>query len=153
MITININEFTKYDKAAFCEYLLLQNESNFEIKIPKKTLDSKDDNFTMFTEYSHAAYAGQLLFEMADNFKFYYRAVGQALPFTFIIQTKEIEKLAELIYQFDQVFCDRDDNELIEEFEARAMQFYIDAFDRILITAPYGLLCVARECLEKSWKA
>lgn len=152
MITISINEFTKYDQPAIYEFLVLQNETSFEIKIPKKTLESRDDSYTMFSEYSHAAYAGQRLFEIANDFQFYFININQEFPFVFKLKTKEMEKLAELLYIFVQFFYDRDNIELVEDFENNAIDFYITAFDqKIESLGTYGLLCMARECLEKSW--
>lgn len=152
MTTIYINEFSKYDQPAIYEFLVLQKETSFEIKIPKKTLATKDDFYSMFSEYSHAAYAGQKLFEIASKFEFHFININQEFPFVFKMKTEQMEKLAELLYTFVQFFYDRDNIDLVEEFENKAIDFYITAFEQKIETlGTYGLLCMARECLEKSW--
>ena len=150
MIWIDIQFFKNFDKSALYEYFSEKNETNYKICIPKKALYLVPDNYTMFTEYVFAAYAGQQFFEMADSFWFFYVAEKEEAPFTFLITTNKIGKLVDLLYLFIQFFCVHDNKELIEEYEAKALDYYIGAFEDVKKVGPYGLLCVARECLEHS---
>ena len=64
MVQINLNEFFTYDWPQLLEFIRLQDDEEFTITLPKKTVEITDCNFNVFWEYYHAAYVGQELAKM-----------------------------------------------------------------------------------------
>jgi hypothetical protein len=71
MIKININEFQNYDSKSMYEYLLVQNDTEFEIIIPREAVAGINEKYMLAIEFIGAAYAGHLLSEISSCFGYY----------------------------------------------------------------------------------
>ena len=83
MLKININEFQDYDSKSMYEYLLVQNDTEFEIIIPREAVEGIDDQYILAVDFIGAAYAGQLLSEISNCFAYYTPCPNKTKPFCF----------------------------------------------------------------------
>ena len=123
MLKINISDFSNYDSKDVYEFLFLQNETEFEITIPKRSIAHNDENYEVFVEYLSAAYAGQCLSEIARSFAYYVPCVFNLNPFLFQVTITEMEKLADILYLIIQGIHDTTANAPFLTFHGLAADF------------------------------
>lgn len=148
MLKININEFQDYDSKNLYEYLLVQNETEFEIIIPREAVEGIDDNYMLAIEFIGAAYAGQLLSEISSCFAYYTPCPNKAKPFLFQAIVSDIEKMADTLNYVSQGFNDPDGGEPFLDFQVKAADFLNDAFEEKLECKTWGQLHIANKFLE-----
>ncbi len=146
MLTISINEFTGYDSKSLYEFLMLQNQTAFKIKIPKIYVPG-DDNFQVFWEYHQAAYVGHLLSAISESFAYNVPAPSKLQPFIFEIEIKDVEVFADQLSIIIIAFDDLAPDELAIPFQEAACEFFIAAYDEKLVPHTWGLLVVANDNL------
>lgn len=147
MITLHIDEFADYDFKTVYQYLMLQQETSFEILIPKVNVLDKDDKFFVFLDYYLAAYAGQMLNGVASVFSYYVPSVYQVTDFRFQLETPDVEKLADVLYDIVQGYYDPSGGDEEISFYEKASDFHTDAWDN-LHGACWGLIRIAAELME-----
>ncbi len=98
MVKININEFQHYDSKNMYEYLLVQNDTEFEIIIPREAVEGIDDQYMLAIEFIGAAYAGQLLSDISSCFAYYTPSPNKAKPFLFQAIVTNMGKLADTLF-------------------------------------------------------
>ncbi len=146
MLTISINEFTGYDSKSLYEFLMLQNQTEFKIKIPKIYIPG-DDNFQVFWEYHQAAYVGHQLAEIARSFAYYVPAPSKLRPFIFEVEIKDIEIFADQLSSIINAYDENTLEELVIPFQEAACEFFIAAYDNKLVPHTWGLLVIANDHL------
>lgn len=149
MLKININDLSNYNSEDVYEFLFLQNETEFEITIPKRIIARNDENYEVFVEYLSAAYAGQRLSEIAVSFAYYVPSVFNLNPFLFQVIITEMEKLADLLYLIIQGTQNTSGNKPFLTFHGLAADFLNDAYDCKLKCNTWGLLHIANQYLQK----
>ncbi|MEO7264429.1 MAG: hypothetical protein ABIW38_05920 [Ferruginibacter sp.] len=148
MIKIIIPEFIAYESKAIYEFLLLQNDTEFELVIPREaTLNSADEELVMF-EYLNAAYIGQQLSLIADSFGYHVPTPHKKAPFNFQIQINDMEKLADTLYPIIQGFnYNAVEPDEFLQFQDNACDFINDAFTEDYVCNTWGLLYIANQML------
>ncbi len=149
MIKININDLNNCDSKGIYEILVLQNETEFEISIPKRSIACNDENYEVFVEYLSAAYTGQRLSEIAGSFAYYVPSTFNLNPFFFEVTITEMEKLAGILYLIIQGIHDTTGNATFLTFHGLAADFLNDAYDNKLKCNTWGLLHIANQYLQK----
>lgn len=149
MTKINISDFSNYDNKDIYEFLFLQNETEFEITIPKRSIAHDDENYEVFVEYLSAAYAGQRLSEIAGSFAYYVPCTFNLNAFLFEVTITEMEKLADILYLIVQGMHDTTGNEPFLTFHGLAADFLNDAYDNKVECNTWGLLHIANNFLEE----
>ena len=90
MIQIKLSQFKNYDTEMFCEYLEMQEGSNFEVLIPMGYLDEDQLYFDLFWWYHIAAYAGVKLSEIGEDFGYHVPSIFEKqFRFTIVCTDKE----------------------------------------------------------------
>jgi hypothetical protein len=149
MIKININEFTSYDCKSIYEYLLLQNETEFEIIIPREFVEGISNQYELVTEFLSAAYAGQLLSKITSCFAYYTPCPNKTAPFLFQVVITDIEKFADTLHVIIQGFNDCDGGEFFLHFHTNAADFLNNSFEEKVDCKTWGLLHIANKFLQE----
>ena len=147
MIRLNLNEFSSYDSKDVYKFLMLQQENDFEIRIPKSTHPFKNERFDVFWEYLVMAYTGQKLYDISSELSYNVPDAMSKQPFKFIVKINDLEELADLIYELIAVLQEDDPEDTTAEFQIAASTFFIDAYDPKVIPKTWGLLYAAHNFL------
>lgn len=148
MLKININEFQDYDTKSMYEYLLVQNDTEFEIIIPREAVEGIDDQYILAVDFIGAAYAGQLLSEISSCFAYYTPCPNKAKPFLFQAIITDMGKLVDTLYYISQGFNDPDGDETFLDFQVKSAEFLNNAFEEKVECKTWGLLHIANKFLE-----
>ncbi|MCC7515216.1 MAG: hypothetical protein IT212_11055 [Bacteroidia bacterium] len=149
MPKININEFQDYNSKNMYDYLLVQNDTEFEIIIPREAVERIDDQYMLAIEFIGAAYAGQLLSEISSCFAYYTPCLNKAKPFLFQAIVTDIGKLADILIYISQGFNDPDAGEPFSDFHIKSAEFLNDAFEENVQCKTWGLLHIANNFLQE----
>ena len=149
MITINITEFKGYDNKTLYEFLMLQNQTEFQIKIPKYVEEYEGVNFSVFWEYHLMAYVGHRLCEAAESFAYFVPAVSKGTPYSFDVEIKDFEKFTDTLFEIIEFINDEEATDTSNNFELAASNFFSDAFDDKVQTKTWGLLSLANDYLAE----
>ncbi len=144
MLILHIDDFADYDFKTVYEYLMDQEESSFEIIIPKENVPDKDDQFFLFLDYYLAAFAGEKLSEVANTFSYYVPSVSEVSHFSFQVEVSDREKLADVLYFIVRGYYDPGDVGEEFSFYERAAQFHQKAWETFE-AACWGLVQIAAE--------
>jgi hypothetical protein len=148
MLKININEFQDYDSKSMYEYLLVQNDTEFEITIAREAVEGIDDQYILAVDFIGAAYAGQLLSEISSCFAYYTPCPNKAEPFLFQTIITDMGKLADTLHYISQGFNDPDGDETFLDYQVKSAEFLNDAFEEKVECKTWGLLHIANKFLE-----
>lgn len=148
MVKLNINEFKAYDSKAIYEFLLLQNETEFEILIPREAVQGINDKYELLTEFLSAAYAGQVLSEIATCFAYHVPYPNKAVPFCFQVVIMETEKFSDALYFIMQGFNDLDGSDDFVNFHIKSADFLNDAYENKIECSTWGLMHIANNFLQ-----
>lgn len=149
MIKINTNEFKNYENKGIYEFLLLQNETEFEIIIPREAVEGINDQYELVVEFLSAAYAGQLLSAIANCFAYYTPCSNKTMPFYFQVVVTDIEKLTDTFYYIIQGFNDPDGGEIFLDFHTKAADFLNDVYNNKIECKTWGLVHIANNFLQQ----
>lgn len=149
MVKININEFREYNSKNMYEYLLVQNDTEFEIIITREAVEGIDDQYFLATEFIGAAYAGQLLSEISSCFAYYTPCPNKTKPFLFQAIITDMEKLADTLFYISQGFNDLDGGESFLDFHTKSADFLNEAFEERAQCKTWGLLHIANNFLQE----
>jgi hypothetical protein len=149
MIKININEFKSYDSKSIYEFLLLQNETEFEIIIPREAVEGINDQYELVTEFLSAAYAGHLLNAIATCFAYYTPCPNKTAPFYFQGVIADMEKLTDTLYCIIQGFNDPDGGDVFLNFHVSATDFLNDVYEEKIQCSTWGLVHIANNFLQE----
>lgn len=149
MIKININEFKNYESKSIYAFLLLQNETEFEIIIPREAVEGINDQYELVIEFLSAAYAGQLLSMTANCFAYYTPCSNKTMPFYFQAVVTDMEKLADILYYIIQGFNNPDRGETFFDFHTKAAEFLNDAYEEKIDCSTWGLVHIANSFLQQ----
>jgi hypothetical protein len=114
MVTIKIEEFEGYDIDEFTEFLLAQNDDQFEIISQKDGVLFFSPHNELAREFAIAAYIGQRLSEISSTFSYTGASLADAGEFTFQIKTKKIDELADILFLFSGGFGNSELSEPID---------------------------------------
>jgi hypothetical protein len=150
MVRINLTEFLNYELQQLLEFIQLQDDNEYNIALPKKTIAGVDCNFNVYWEYYHAAFAGQELAQISTNFTYTVPCLKQHAHFSFSITIYDKALLCvTLFYLINGVYTHKD-RMLGEQYNAGAAQLYEEAFNGKEDTACWGLIWIANLFLGKS---
>lgn len=149
MTRINIAEFSNYDSKAIYEFLFLQNETVFEIIIPRVAVAGNCESYNIVHEYLAAAYAGQRLSEIASSFAYYVPCVYNSRSVLFEVTIADMEKLTDILYLIIQGFDHTTCGDTFLTFHGQAADFLNDAFEGKIECKTWGLLHIANCYLEE----
>ena len=124
IVKIITSEFNKYDRASLEEYILLQEETEFEIIIPRITYDFGPDlPEWLADEYILCGYAGELLSQTVTKFSYKVPHPFSTDPVIFWVSVEDFDLFIDTLYQV--VKCAINDGEDVETHNA----FYFEACD------------------------
>ena len=148
MTKINILEFAEYDSKAIYEFLFLQNETEFEIIIPRENSAGDHEDVLAMIDYLNAAYAGQLLSKIASHFAYYVPCPLNKAPFFFQLLISNIEIFADTLHIIIQGFnIHAEDDDLFMIYQDKAATFLNEAYDEDYECNTWGLLYIANKLL------
>lgn len=96
---IELQNITNSSKVDIIDLLLDEKKQPFEIYIPKESQQYFSSNENIAFDYGRWAYAGQKLKEVSSAFEYSYVAPTEHESACFTIETKDIQKLAEEIFE------------------------------------------------------
>lgn len=147
MLEINTSEFGDYDQQGLLEYLVLHEETSFQVIMPKKSLPYKDENIAIYWQYYLAALAGQKLSEISTLFEYFVPCEFVAIDFRFHFKTENMEKLSEVLFTIINGCYHV--NDAYNKFHDEGTIFFESAMDGKIKAATWGLLRIADKYLEE----
>src|SRR5688500_15541963 len=94
MQVVNLHDLKNYTTGLITELLSQQNDTMFEIIIPRDQFDPDDQDFPIFWQYHMAAFAGQQLYNVAESFAYEVPCPKKRNPFQFEIEVTTTKRLA-----------------------------------------------------------
>ena len=154
MITIIIEDLQNMEFKEVYQYLMLANETSFEIHIQREaawnTPEEPDmHDWSNLFAYYRAAYAGQKLYEISSHFNYWVPSVETVSPFRFEIEITDIEKFADVLYYIVVGLFNLESQEWEESFENQATIFHGAAWEFEIDVACWGLVYIAGDYLNK----
>ena len=123
MVKIITSEFNNYKRSSLEEYILLQEETEFEIIIPRTTYTfGPDDREWLADEYILCAYAGDMLSQTVTKFSYNVPDPFSTDPVIFRVRVEDPEQFIDVLYEV--VKCAINDGEDVDTH----MIFYNEAF-------------------------
>ena len=147
MVIINIIEFTDYDAAAIHEFLLLQQETEFKIYIPRLPFE-ESDNLDLSVEFLLASYAGQLLGELSTNFSYFVPSPHKKDAFFFEVTIPDLEKFSATLHLIVQGCSYNPDKDRVDSFHDKASEFLNNGLDWDFECHTWGLYHIAVRLME-----
>ena len=124
MVKIITSEFNSYQKSSLEEFILLQEETEFEIVIPRCTYDfGADLPEWLADEYILCAYAGELLSESVTKFSYNVPYTLSTDPVIFRMKVEDMDAFIDALYRV--VKCAINDGEDVDTHNI----FYTEAFE------------------------
>ncbi|MEO6547948.1 MAG: hypothetical protein ABIN94_08100, partial [Ferruginibacter sp.] len=145
----NLSEFYHYELAQLLQFIKLQDETEYNITLPKKTVAGKDCNFNVFWEYYHAAFVGQELSEISTHFTYTVPCVKMAQSFSFQVTVHDEISLAVTLYFLANGLYAKKDAALGDKYDAAAALLLEESFNGKKNTACWGLIWLANLYLCK----
>ena len=151
MVKINISEFVEYDKDSLREYLELQDETEYEIVLPREFWEPLDDDvYLIAIEFILIAYAGELLSKAVNKFSYTVPDPYTESPVKFLVEEGDPDELLDTLFEIIQGFFEHDDREAeYTKFSETAEALYKKFSDDGLVPAACGLWAVAFRLLEE----
>ena len=148
MTKISIPNFLTHTPQSLYIHLLRQNDTEFEIIIPREKLAGIDENNDILFEYLLAAYAGQLLSQVATSFAYYVPCPKRNDSIYFRVIVPDLEKFTDTLYLIIQGFNYSSDDDLNSDFSVDASYFLSNAYDEDYECNTWGLLHIASQYLD-----
>ena len=145
VVRISVNEFAEYDKETLREFIELQEDTEYEIVIPREYMIFTFENVhSIALEYIYWAWAGEILDRAVKKFSY---TVPDAYSKEIVQFRVEIEDEAEFIEALYAVvlgtFNDADNLDEHTAFTDAAFKFYTEFHEDSTVPATIGLLGVA----------
>ena len=150
MLKITTTQLNHHTSKSLYEWLFEQNETEFQISIPRKVKDDTTDNYAIFEEYLLAAYAGHRLSEIAQSFAYHVPAVSSTQPFVFEVKITEKGKMAEVLFIIIQSLNNKIPNEAFLSFHSLAADLLTNVLNDEVECNTWGLLWIAYKYLQKA---
>ena len=150
MLKITTTQLNHHTSKSLYEWLFVQNETTFQIIIPRLDITAKTDNYAVFEEYLLAAYAGHRLSEIAQSFAYHVPAVSSTQPFVFEVTITEKGKMAEVLFIIIQSINDKIPSEIFLSFHSLAADYITNVLNDEVECNTWGLLSIAKQYLQKS---
>ena len=147
MVQINIEDFETYDLEMIHEFLLLQDETHFEIVLCEEKDPARFNNDILHGEFHIASYVGHLISQMSENFSYKVPSEKGELSFSFRGINFDIKKLAALINVLvGFYYTEMEESSL--QFLDEADDYWDKAWTNQIVTPTWGLLRVAYKYAE-----
>ena len=146
MVIITLQDFLQYDRDSIYEYLLLQEETSFEVEMRLLRYPTPGNGVIVQSNYTLAAYVAQLLSGLSK--KFTYSVPGiTALPlFQFRAIIKDMEKLADVL--FNIINGTYYDNSRSKEFHNDIETFWAEVCGYGVSPVAWGLIHIANRYVD-----
>lgn len=95
---IDLFEFADYECYDIFEYLLMQEETVFRIRVDKHFTAPAAEKTEIVTEYFDALYFGEKLSKLSNDFVYYTPSEYSQTPFSYDLITNDMLKLANTLY-------------------------------------------------------
>ena len=147
MQVVNLHDLKNYTSGLIIELLSQQNDTMFEIIIPRDQFDPDDKDFSIFWQYHMAAFAGQQLFNVAESFAYDVPCPKKRKPFRFEIEVTNNKLLAAALAFISCGYFDN--NKAMLKFNQDAADYLSASFEGKIDCATWGLLSIANDHLAK----
>lgn len=142
MTKINLRDFIDYDRDSIHEFLLIQDDTFFEIGVIMDHLPSADSN-DVFAFYSMAGYIGQLLKQISKNFSYSVPGLTAIPDFRFRVRITDMAVLRDFVYHTATgLYCH---NNSYTPFYEERDKFWSAMCAYDVKPAAWGLLQIANE--------
>ena len=142
MLKITTTQLNHHTSKSLYEWLFEQNETTFQITIPRKAIVGTFDNYAIFEEYLLAAYAGHRLSIIAESFAYHVPAINSTQPFVFEATITEKGKLAEVLFIIIQSINEKIPSEIFLSFHSLAADFLSNVINDEVECNTWGLLWI-----------
>jgi len=129
MVQINLPEFYHYNLPQLLEFLNLQDEKEYNITLPKKTVTGIDKNFQVFWEYYNAAFIGQQLYQIASHFTYTVPCTKKIHYFSFQVTIHDSRQMADVLFYLVSGQAKARNRASIAEYNFEAAKLLEDAFN------------------------
>jgi hypothetical protein len=131
---IEINELEGYDLDKIIKLLNAEKKGEFEIAVPKSTVQFHSSSEAIAYDYLQGAYAGQILHDVSEEFNYDYVAPTDHISFEYTVKTTNIARLAEAILKLSYGYGNGSDDDN-EEYDEDVSEF-ADQLESIKIACP-----------------
>ena len=115
--TIDLFEFANYGLNDIYEYLLLQEETVFRIRMEKHFIAPEDQRSEIEAAYFNALYFGEKLSEFSDDFVYYTPSEYNKSAFTYELITADMLKLSNTLYYLIRgIILDESSVDIMEKY-------------------------------------
>lgn len=142
-------DFSDYDYKSIYAYLMVTNETSFRITMPRDSELQQGDKISIVTEYYDALYFGQKLSELSNDFTYSVPSEYSASPFTFELNTADMEKLADTIfYLIKGIVLDSETTAEMEKYWGDKEKFWEQYCNDQIEPVCHGLLHIMENNLK-----
>ena len=149
MLKITTTQLNHHTSKSLYEWLFEQNETEFQITIPRNVSVDKADNYAVFEEYLLAAYVGHRLSEIAQSFAYYVPDANNTQPFVFEATVTDKGKMAEVLFIIIQSINDKIPTEVFLSFHNLAADLLSNVINDEVECNTWGLLWLAKHYLQE----
>ena len=146
MITLSLLNFKNYDRDSIHEYLLLQEETSFEIELKLSNVSAAMRHLPTQSNYTLAGYVAQLLSEISKRFTYNVPGVTATPVFKFRGTINDMDKLADVL--FNTINGTYFLNTLSLKFHNEIRAFWSDICAYRIDPAAWGLIHAANRFVE-----
>ena len=145
MLEINTSEFIDYDQQGLYEFLVLHEETSFQVAMPKNSLPYKEENYVIYWQYYLAALAGQKLYEISTEFEYFVPSEFVPVDFRFSFKATDMVALSNVLFTIINGCYHV--NDAYNKFHDDGTIFYEQALHGEIKAATWGLLKIADKYL------
>lgn len=149
MLKITITQLNHHTSKSLYEWLLDENETAFQITIPRKAITVKIHNYAIFEEYLLAAFAGHWVSLIAESFSYNVPAIHSNQSFVFEVTVMDKGKMAEILFIIIQTINEKLPSEIFFSFHSLAADFLSNVLNDEMECNTWGLLWVAYKYLQE----
>lgn len=143
MAKIILKELKDYDLTSIHEYLILQEDTTFELEMHFWPAAMPQKIF-LYVLYIKAAYFGHLLSKVSDTFSHYVPLDTLDPVFKFRVSVQDLFKLAEVIYKMLEGYFG--ESELCEQYNDAEEQYWKKVGEMKIDTPVWGLVEAGMMC-------
>lgn len=154
MLSLNLKQFTQYTNNEFYKYLLIQNQTQYHITVPKSIEEGCEYlDTTILADYYYISYAGELLNNISENFSYFTPSPLSTDPFYFKFTCSNLDALADVLFYLSkglELDVENFDLPLHDKFKEEAHKFIEKALeDDETNPVCYGLFQITCDYLNK----
>lgn len=149
MITINLREFQTYDHKSLYEFILMQDQLDFQLILPRQFKAGINDNVEVADEYLTAALAGQKMADISQTIAYTVPAIVSKDPILITLTNVVLEKFIDTLYEIIHGVYELDSSDDFLNYRQECAKFLGNVWEEDFICYTIGLAYIANELFMK----